>query len=526
MGASDAHKAIRSSLDRRTFDVIVIGGGINGCSAAQNIAAQGYDCLLVDKGDFGSGASGRSSRMLHIGLRFFEARNPVRHFGLRPKRFFDALRGGRQAIQAVVEHLEDTGDRVWPYRMCFPIYRGDAFKAWHITAGIRILERLGGGRVRLDHEIVRGNHAAKVPFFQDFRDQDQLQTIALYNEFKFDWPERFCIDMALDAERKGAILANYCAAEISDRDASGLWSVSLQDQLDPSTPPAMVLAPVVMNLTGTWTDDVLPHASGRRKLIQATKGAHLIVEMPDKYQGFGIAALNSLGLPFYVLPLHGNLYSIGVTETPFEGDATDVSTSDEEIDFLIAESNRLLPGRNLKRSDVLRTWAGVRPLTASKDEVKEGRAPRTLHDLSDQGLPGVFALTGGPIMTHRSAGRLAAKAVAGRISPKGPVRDIDTTPFSYSNSENSPPILPDHPDIRMSDIELAATKEHGKSLSDILVRRTGLAWRRDLTEAEVFQVAEIVGPHLGWSEEDRTGQVDDYMRFQNTMFRRPGAAAS
>ena len=77
-------ESVIPDLQGRRFDVIVIGGGINGSSAAQNLAAEGYDCLVVDKEDFGSGASGRSGRMLHIGLRFFEARNPLRHFRAAP----------------------------------------------------------------------------------------------------------------------------------------------------------------------------------------------------------------------------------------------------------------------------------------------------------------------------------------------------------------------------------------------------------------------------------------------------------
>ena len=505
-------------MESKTFDVIIIGGGINGASAGQHLAAAGYNCLIVDKGDFGSGASGRSSRMLHIGLRFFEARNPVRYFALNPGRFIDALRGARQAIQAVGEHLPDAGDRIWPYRMCFPIYDDAEFKGWHVNAGLKLLQWLGGGRVALDPEIVTRDHGARVPFFGDFRDPERLRTIALYNEYKFDWPERFCVDMVLDAERNGATVVNHSKASLGERSADDLWPIVLQP-MSGDGDPVTVYAPLVLNMAGTWIDDVLPGNAG--KLVHATKGAHLIVEMPDRYRGFGIAALNSLGLPFYVLPLHGSLFSIGVTETPFEGDASDVSASDEDIDFLISQANSLLPGRTLTRKDVHGTWAGVRPLTATGTSGKPGRAPRTLHDLEVRGLPGVFALTGGPIMTHRSAGRMALDAVSRKMSPSGAKGSMSTAPFVFSGSQNSPPVLEDHPDVRAADLELAVTREHAKTLTDVLVRRTDLAWRRALTQSEAKIAAGFVASAANWPHEKSATEVAEFMDYQQNAFQRP-----
>ncbi len=243
--------------------------------------------------------------------------------------------------------------------------------------------------------------------------------------------------------------------------------------------------------------------------------------MPESYRGFGIASLNSRGQPYYVLPHHKNVFSIGVTETPFKGDAADVCCTDEEVDFLIAETNALLPGRGLNRKDVLSTWAGVRPLTHAGPETTVGRAPRTLHDLGPRGLPGIFALTGGPITTHRSAGRDALDAVSAQLRPSGPAGQIDTTAFTFSSGNNSPPLLPDEPDVRVADIELAVTREHAKTLEDILIRRTGLAWRRRLADAEVQHVANIAAPLLEWSPEAISQHVSTFLAFQDEKFRRP-----
>ncbi|MDE0283371.1 MAG: FAD-dependent oxidoreductase [Gammaproteobacteria bacterium] len=511
-------------LQGRRFDVIVIGGGINGSSAAQNLAAEGYECLVVDKEDFGSGASGRSGRMLHIGLRFFEARNPLRHFALHPGLFLNAVRGARQAMAGVSEHLVNAGKRIFQYRMCFPVYRDGNFRTWHLQAGLRLLGLLGDGRVSLDHEIIRQNHSEKVPFFEDFRDPEKLHSIACYNEFKFDWPERFCIDMLLDAQRNGATLVNYCKAGIKTRKSDGDWAVSLRDATNGRLPQVEVTAPVVLNMAGTWTDDVLPSSQDKQPLVQMTKGSHIVAEMPETYNGFGVAHVNRYGEPFYVLPLYKNLFSVGVTETPFNGDATNVSCTDDEVDFLIEECNSLLPGRRLSRKDVVSSWAGIRSLTPSEDGL-ETRV-RMLHDLTPKGHPGIFALTGGPIMSHRSTGRLILEAVAARLKPSGNTGQVNYEPFQFSNSDKSPSFLADEPEVRVADLESSVRREFAKTLTDVLLRRTSLAWRRKLTMSEARKAAEIVGPLLHWSDEEQRRQVEQFMAFQKDVFRIPGTGCN
>lgn len=511
-----------SSLHGQRYDVIVIGGGINGSSAAQNLAAEGYSCLVVDKGDFGSGASGRSGRMLHIGLRYFEAKNPVGHFARHPGFFLDALRGAHQAMKGVSEHIENPGDLIIPYRMCFPVYRNGDFKTWHLRAGLKLLGILGNGRVPVDHEIITRGYSQKIPFFEDLRDREKLASIACYNEYKFDWPERFCVDMLLDARRNGAELLNYCTARIAKRQPNGDWLVSLRDAMNEESPTVDVSAPVVLNLAGTWTDDLLPSQLSR-PLVHMTKGSHLVVELPETYRGFGIASVNRHGLPFYVLPLNKNLFSVGVTELPFEGDASDVSCTDDEIDFLLQEFNALLPGRRLGRKDIVSTWSGVRPLTPSVDGIQS--RSRLFYDLASQGYPGMFALAGAPIMSHRSTGRLILEAVSEKLKPSGRKKQLNSTPFQFTDAEESPAFLTDEPQIRIADLENSVSSEFAQTLVDVLLRRTSLAWRRRLTRAEAHSAAEVVGPLLDWTQEQLREQVDQFMQFQRDVFRRPHAGS-
>jgi len=235
--------------------------------------------------------------------------------------------------------------------------------------------------------------------------------------------------------------------------------------------------------------------------------------------------LNSLGLPYYLLPLHKRHFSIGVTETPFSGDATDVTSTDDEVNFLLEETNRILPGLNLCRADVLRSWAGVRPLTNSTTDPM-GNRNRKLHDLAERGMPGVYAMTSGPIITHRESGRLVKEVVASGLSPSRAKGQIDTTPYAFSKGDNSSAFTEDEPDIREIDLELGVTRERARTLADVLVRRTGMAWRRDLTRDEVERAARIVGPHLNWSSQEEAAHVSDFLSFQSKNFRRPERVSS
>ena len=140
-------------------------------------------------------------------------------------------------------------------------------------------------------------------------------------------------------------------------------------------------------------------------------------------------------------------------------------------------------------------------------------------------MPGVMALTGGPIMTHRSAGREILEAVTARLAPQGSKGKLDTTPFAFSSGDNSPPFLPDEPEVRVADLEHAVLNEHARTLTDVLLRRTGLAWRRPLTRAESAEAAEIVASHLGWTPDRIEQEVRSFMAFQDENFRRPSAGS-
>jgi glycerol-3-phosphate dehydrogenase len=492
----------------RVYDVIVIGGGVNGTSAARELSAAGYAVLLAEQADFASGASGRSSRILHCGLRYFETRHPVRTFAFSPRKFLGAARMAKAAMEARAELVEVQPERCKPFTMCFPLYRGGDVRGWHLDLGFALLRRLGPAEPPLEYVRRTAEFDRALPFAADLRDRDDLLSIATYREYIMDWPDRFCVDAALTAERNGADIRLFTAAKLGQRSSDGAWAVTLVDRH--SGKVETVQAPIVLNMAGTWIDRVTGRGKGDATppLVCGTKGAHIVVRLPDRYRGFGLATLHRGGMPFYCLPLDDDLFYFGPTETRYDGDAADLSTTDEDIEFLLAEANFLLPGLKLRRADVQFAWSGVRPLTYDRDQPM-GRRTREIHDLSRRGMPGIFAMTAGPVMSHRSAGRDMLHVVSRALKPsrhavKSAARDTCST-ANFSSSDTA--------------YRRAVTIEHARDLKGILYTRTGQGWGRYLDRQTVERAAASVADLLDWSAARVAEEVADFMRYQETVYR-------
>lgn len=348
-------------LDGAEFDVVVVGAGVNGASTAEQLAAAGYRVLVVDKSDFATGASSRSSRLLHCGLRYLAPGRSVFDFVRHPSRLQVALRMARQAMQARSEFVKTFPERMAPMRLHFPIYRDGQYKRWQVDFAFKLLEFLGPGDLPLDYRRLNNAEARAVPLVSGLRDFDHLDGVAAYREYQFHWPERIAIDALERASAKGAVARNYTQARMLEHDAGG-WRIELTDMLSQS-PPVTVRAKMTLLMAGTWIDEVARGSSAKvSRKIFGTKGCHIVVQLPPECQGIGIATYNSVGEPLYCIPWK-HLHYFGPTETEYTGDLDRIHVTDEEQAGLIREANILLPGLKLKASDILMTWAGVRPLT-------------------------------------------------------------------------------------------------------------------------------------------------------------------
>lgn len=510
-----------ASLANHVFDVAVIGGGINGASAAQHAAAEGYSVLIVDKADFGSGATSRSSRLLHCGLRYFEAPSPLRHFLSHPAQFAVALRMARQAMRARHEMVRTAGTRTRAMTFLFPIFENGPYSPWQTDLAFKLLGSLAPKNVPLDYRRLSPDQAADNPLVAALAQREHLRSVAAFTEYQLDWPERICMDAVLDAERMGAVARNYTAAELV-ADRNGRWEIRLTD-VESREESVIVQATAVLNMAGIWIDHVAKTArTGTPPRTFGTKGAHIVVQLPAECRDFGIATTNSLKEPFYCIPWHGRHY-IGPTETAFDGDYDNVSANERDVAFLLEETNAILPGLKIRRSDILSTWAGVRPLTYDP-ALPKGKRSRELHDLGRIGLNRVFALTAGPVMTHRSAGREVAKQLKSIVKPAASSRPLSHKPRDFPENTNTPPLIDGDPRICLEHLRACVSEEQARTLTDVLYRRTGVGWRHDFTDAEITRAADIMALELGWSAAERNVEIERFKSEVDRLFGRPAMA--
>ena len=166
-----------STLAGRHFDAVVVGAGVNGVSAAVHLAAAGYAVLLVEKGDFGSGSSSRSSRLLHCGLRYLAPGGSMWDFALHPGRLATALGMARKAMACRAQFARQTPERVRHFTIYFPVMEGQPYDPWQIGLGLQVLAALGPGEPPLEQRRVPLAEARQAPLIGGVREPDRLRAV-------------------------------------------------------------------------------------------------------------------------------------------------------------------------------------------------------------------------------------------------------------------------------------------------------------------------------------------------------------
>lgn len=379
------------------FDLLVVGGGINGTGIARDAAGRGLSVLLIEQDDLASGTSSRSSKLVHGGLRYLE------NFQFRLVR--EALKE-REVMQKIAPQI------VHPLRFILPQVPGMR-PNWLVKAGLFLYDHLGGastlpksgsldlsaaveGRPLLDH-YTQGFHYADC------------------------WVEdmRLVVLNAVDAAQRGAVVRTRTQLEAASV-RHGIWQARLCDTKTGQREE--VSARFLVNAAGPWVGDVVSmcHTQGEKKPgIRLVKGSHLVV--PRLYDGnWAYLCQNTDGRVIFFLPFENDFTLIGTTDVPFEGNPATVSCSAEEEAYLLDVTARFFKKAPASLA-VVHRFSGVRSLydDGSKDPSKVTRDYVLKMDMQPAPL---LSLYGGKITTYRRLAEQAVEKILACLAPNDPRR--------------------------------------------------------------------------------------------------------
>lgn len=406
-----------ATIQNQEYDVIVIGGGINGAGVARDAALRGLKTILLEKNDFASGTSSWSSRLIHGGLRYLE------YFEFPLVR--EALKE-REVLLRTAPHL------VNPLLLTIPIYSDRSRPYWKIWAGMILYDVFSFDKTLPLHRML-----PKPQFKQLFRfvDTDGLSGGAQYYDGQVPYAERLCLENILSAQEAGAVTLNYTEVLEIERQGDRITSILCKDTLTEEKFNLKVNSQaVVINTAGPWVDKVCKLGVennqeapiGNTKKIGGTKGSHIIVNpFAGAPESTFYVEAKSDGRPFFIIPWLG-MYLIGTTDLRYKGDLDQIKADNEEIDYLIRETNNIIPTAHLSREDVKFTYSGVRPLP-NEEGKKPGSVTRKhiLYDHTKEGVSNLISLIGGKLTTYRNVGEQMVDAIYRKMKKNAPACKTD-----------------------------------------------------------------------------------------------------
>ncbi len=529
-----------AALADQTFDVLVIGGGITGAGVALDAASRGLKTALVEKGDFASGTSSKSSKLVHGGLRYLQ-QGDIRLV-------YEALRE-RQRLLRNAPHLVD----VMPFLI--PMFGKDGVihpkLARALGSAMWMYDLTGGARIGKLHKRISAeetmSHMPTLP-------PGRVAASYLYYDAQAD-DARLTMTIARTAAvLHGAVCVNHTpVVELTRRGVHVTGAI-----VEAHGRRIEVKARQVVNATGVWADEVRTLDEGRDPdTIRPAKGIHLTVPWSLVQNDIAVVApvpkdkRSVFVVPWPTAPGQEPAFTyIGTTDTDYDGPLDDPQCTREDVQYLLRAINHSTT-TEITEADVVGTWAGLRPL------VKSTGSGRTA-DLSRQhsvtaSESGMITVTGGKLTTYREMASDTVDAVADRLDlPRSQTKsrtkklrllgadgfDGDATGRSGHlhgrfGGEASlieamigrdptlgEPLVPGLPYVRAEAV-YSARYEMAATLDDVLSRRTrALLLGRDGASAVAADVADLIGDELGWDEATRKSEVDAF-RAKATQERDP-----
>lgn len=438
--------------------VLILGAGINGAAVARDLALNGIPVCMVDTGDAARGATSRSSRLIHGGLRYLEYRD------------FELV---RESLREREQLLKLAPQFVKPLRLTIPVSGRSGglwagfvrFSGLARTATGQALLKAGRGRRGLlairtglsiydwlaQTDILPGHQIQSIPPRRSEPVNDNIPAVppeqfrwaCSYSDAQIEYPERFVFALLDDAKRAAAAssatfeLLPYCRAVLSESGKTlNILSANERNDIDHTDPQRQIEPAVIINATGAWGDQTL-HSLGvdEKQLFAGTKGSHLFTThspLVEALNGNGIYAEAPDGRLVFILPCAGGVL-IGTTDDPYTGDPALAISTPADVDYLVNLVNEILPHAGLTADHVDLHHAGVRPLPRS-DSSSASAVPRghTIHESSLNGIP-VLTLIGGKLTTCRSLANQVCSTVCRKIG-REQVHDTSDQPISGASN--------------------------------------------------------------------------------------------
>ncbi|MDQ6699514.1 MAG: glycerol-3-phosphate dehydrogenase/oxidase [Acidobacteriota bacterium] len=448
-------------LKRESFDVLILGGGINGAGIARDLALRSSEnhvtlrIALIEKNHFSSGTSGKNSQLIHGGLRYLKNLE----FGL----VRESLRE-RATLLRIAPHL------VKPQPFLIPAY--GKWSRWYFGAGLTLYDLLAGKRNIAPHRVLtRGDVEALEPMLA----RDDLHGGLLFYDCQVN-SARLVLENIFDAARLGAVVANYVEAS-----SIGAKQAEAVDHLSGET--FAIRARQIVDATGAWS-------SGAP--LRLVRGSHIVIPRIDNGDE-AIAYFEDSGRVVFLIPWGGErqLTLVGTTDVDHAGSPDRVHISPDEIDYLTKTARRLFPQASI--AEPISTYSSLRPLLRD-DEASPTKTSRE-HRLW-QSPDGVIHISGGKYTTYRSMSEETADAIC---------RDVAPSLAGTCSTANTPLVER----VGADPVAFAVTHEMAQHLSDILYVSTYWGYERLWTREELQPIARRMGSLLNWSEERIQQEIID-----------------
>jgi glycerol-3-phosphate dehydrogenase len=392
-----------AGLDAEVFDAIIVGGGMAGAGVARDLALRGLSTALVEKADFASGTTSRSSKLIHGGLRYLE----LLDFGL----VRESLRE-RETLARLAPHV------VRPLPFLVPVYRTGRRSLVKVRIGLRLYDLLTPGKRTARYRTMPPAEAlALEPTLRP----DDLAGAGYYFDDLLLSPERLCLENVLSARRAGARVLNYAQAEDFRPKPGGGWLVRVRDLVDGDV--VTVSGRVLVNAAGPWVDRVRELArvwDRGPRLTRTTKGAHVLLPRLTER-----AVYLSTGDERMVFVIPWRDFSlVGTTDTDCDESPDRVWATRDDVAYLLAETRRVLADPRVAEANIVYAYAGVRPLTSDGGATgKRASAVSRQHRVVAEGPDeGFLSITGTKLTCFRSLAQQVGDAVARRLGKGGPSR--------------------------------------------------------------------------------------------------------